>query len=49
VGAAILKARAPHTVCDLGTCKTCFDDERNFTEFITRLVRKQLKLSGEDE
>jgi len=37
VGVAILKARAPHTVRDLGKCNTSLDDERSVTdEFITR-------------
>ena len=46
VGAAILKARAPHTVRDLGTYKTCFDDERKVKdEFITHKLHMKTIMS----
>jgi len=36
VGAALLKALAPHAVCVLGTYNSCLDDERSETvELIT--------------
>jgi len=33
VGAAILKARAPHAVRDLGKCNTSLDNERSVTVY----------------